>query len=62
MSSDSRQQLRRNSAQSADKFSTRTFADRVEKLYTFYRTLSSADLSADFLVDFLVDFPIIEQK
>ena len=33
MSSDSRQQLRRNAAQSADKFSTRTFADRVEKLY-----------------------------
>ena len=33
MSSDSRQQLRRNAVQSADKFSTSTFADRVEKLY-----------------------------
>lgn len=33
MSAASRQQLRRNAVQSADKFSTRTFADRVEKLY-----------------------------
>ena len=33
MSSASRQQLRRNAAQSADKFSTTTFVDRVEKLY-----------------------------
>lgn len=33
MSAASRQQLRRNAVQSADKFSTRTFVDRVEKLY-----------------------------
>ena len=33
MNSALRQQLRRNAVQSADKFSTRTFADRVEKLY-----------------------------
>ena len=33
MSEDSRQQLRQNAVLSADKFSTRTFADRVEKLY-----------------------------
>ena len=33
MSAASRQQLRQNAVQSADKFSTRTFADRVEKLY-----------------------------
>ena len=33
MSVASRQQLRQNAVQSADKFSTRTFADRVEKLY-----------------------------
>ena len=33
MSEDSRQQLRQNAVLSADKFSTMTFADRVEKLY-----------------------------
>ena len=33
MSAASRQQLRRNAVQSADKFSTAIFADRVEKLY-----------------------------
>ncbi len=33
MSKASRQQLRRNAVLSADKFSTRTFADRGEKLY-----------------------------
>ena len=33
MSAASRQQLRRNAVQSADKFSTRTFVDRVETLY-----------------------------
>lgn len=33
MSAASRQQLRQNAVQSADKFSTRTFVDRVETLY-----------------------------
>ncbi len=46
MSAASRQQLRQNAVQSADKFSTRTFADRVEKLYENVCELREKVLSA----------------